>query len=426
MNAKIQAAYPDDRQYQKVARTIGQQLLKEAIWSGDCCTWTGDDMDQIEGKWKVVHKIVDPYQYSGLSGIARFLLELWKVTQDARYRNTIIACLKQTVRQLHKTEHMTPGLYNGVSGVIIVLLDAGRELDLPELTEAGLQLFNQTRDKFDIELPDSYDIIDGLAGILLGALYLEKQHQLDTFDISQSVAERIIADAVNDHSGSAWPVPGEGESLSGFAHGASGIAHALMAFDNRSQYQLARETALEAIRFENSLFEAEQNNWASSASLHSSCGDQSIKHQLNWCHGAAGIGLSRLHLYQMTGSDSFLADAGAAIQACDQYITLWKADQKNYQDNLSICHGYGSMAELFLYAYKVLGNEYYLDRAALLATRGLKARNGKFWPVGIPGGRETPGLMTGLAGIGWWYLMLSAPHNLSPLGLPCLTDQSKI
>jgi len=293
MNAQLQPACPDHQRYRETAIRIGRQLIDEAVWSGDCCTWTGDDMEQVEGKWKVVHQTVDPYQYSGLSGIACFLLELWQITQHEPCRETTIACLKQAVRQIHTAEHISPGLYNGTTGTIITLLEAGHVLSSPELSEAGLQLFDLTRNRLDSELPESYDIIDGLAGILLGLLHLEDRYRLDTLALSTAMAERIIAAATRSNNGCAWPVPGENESLTGFAHGASGIAHALMTYHSRTRHRPARETALGAIRFENSLYEPEQNNWASCASLHSDHTGQPVKHHLNWCHGAAGSAGSR-------------------------------------------------------------------------------------------------------------------------------------
>lgn len=420
MNAQMQPSSYNSQQFKSISIKISEQLLDEAIWSGEYCTWTGDDMDLIENEWKIVHKTVDSYLYSGLTGIASFLLKVWEETQDERYKKTIIACLKQVIKQGGKTEYKSVGLYNGLAGVVMVILDAGRILNCKELSSAGLQLYSQLEKQLNNnELPDSYDIIDGLAGILLALVYLNEKHQLKTLNISHLIAEKIIAGAVDNSHGLSWPIQGENEGLTGFAHGVSGIAHALMVFSHRTQHQQAYKASFDAIRFENSLFETQQSNWASCSSVHSGTSEQSIKHQLNWCHGAAGIGLSRLYLYQITANDSFLADAGVAIQACEYYISSWTPQQKNYQDNLSTCHGYGSMAELFIFAYQVLGNQRYLDMASVLAHRGLEARRGKYWPVGVPGARETPGLMTGLSGIGWWYLMLSEPVKMPPSGLPC-------
>ncbi|MDR3531448.1 MAG: lanthionine synthetase LanC family protein, partial [Rhodopila sp.] len=52
-------------------------------------------------------------------------------------------------------------------------------------------------------------------------------------------------------------------------------------------------------------------------------------------------------------------------------------------------------------------------RAYLVGDLGI-ARHGSSsaWPCGVPGGGETPGLLLGLAGIGYFYLRLHSPSEV--------------
>ena len=77
-------------------------------------------------------------------------------------------------------------------------------------------------------------------------------------------------------------------------------------------------------------------------------------------------------------------------------------------DGYSLCHGLGGNAELFIVAADTLGDERYRAVADDIGDRGLQAvhRNRDPWPCGILSGGETPNLMLGTAGIGYFYLRL--------------------
>ncbi|TMD47462.1 MAG: hypothetical protein E6I93_14365 [Chloroflexi bacterium] len=77
--------------------------------------------------------------------------------------------------------------------------------------------------------------------------------------------------------------------------------------------------------------------------------------------------------------------------------------------NYSLCHGLAGNAEALFEGSQVLGQEC-ADGSALafkVANAGIEmyARHSRHWPCGAGGG-ETPSLMLGLAGIGYFYLRL--------------------
>ena len=126
---------------------------------------------------------------------------------------------------------------------------------------------------------------------------------------------------------------------------------------------------------------------------------------LAWCHGAPGIGLSRLRAYQISGDDVYRQEAEVALQTTAQGLQQAILTR---QGNYSLCHGNAGNAELMMYASDVLGNTDYRAIADQVGRQGIEEhqKSGVPWSCGVVGGGETPNLMLGLAGIGYFYLRL--------------------
>jgi lantibiotic biosynthesis protein len=129
-----------------------------------------------------------------------------------------------------------------------------------------------------------------------------------------------------------------------------------------------------------------------------------------WCHGAPGIALSRLRAFQILNDDTCKAEAITALHTTHSAIRRW-LDSGN--ENYSLCHGLAGNAQVLLYGCQVLGDELTGDHelVAEVANAGLEmyGKRGGQWPCGAGSG-ETPNLMLGLAGIGYFYLRLYAPQ----------------
>jgi lantibiotic modifying enzyme len=121
-----------------------------------------------------------------------------------------------------------------------------------------------------------------------------------------------------------------------------------------------------------------------------------------WCHGAPGIGLARLAALDQLG-DTARDEIDIALSATTQF---------GFAMNHSLCHGALGNLELLLTAAQLLGrpgDHDALERATALVVASIEA-NG---PVtGVPLGVETPGFMTGLAGMGYELLRLAEPDNV--------------
>jgi lantibiotic modifying enzyme len=128
-----------------------------------------------------------------------------------------------------------------------------------------------------------------------------------------------------------------------------------------------------------------------------------VGYSLAWCHGAPGIGLSRARAFALTNDETYRREAELALGGTYRPLAMPTA-----ADGYSLCHGLGGNAELFIVAADVLGDERYRAVAEGIGDRGIQsvALNRNPWPCGVVSGGETPNLMLGTAGIGYFYLRL--------------------
>jgi lantibiotic modifying enzyme len=123
-----------------------------------------------------------------------------------------------------------------------------------------------------------------------------------------------------------------------------------------------------------------------------------------WCHGAPGIGLARLSSLALPGVDD--SATRAEIE-----VALQTTHARGCGFNFSLCHGDLGNLELLLHAAEKLdpGWREAVDQMAAIVVEALD-REG--WLCGVPLGVETPGLMTGIAGIGYGLLRLTEPGRV--------------
>ena len=82
--------------------------------------------------------------------------------------------------------------------------------------------------------------------------------------------------------------------------------------------------------------------------------------------------------------------------------------------NYSLCHGLAGDAELFLNWAELTGDSEARSLVETVAVRRIQdfAREHRPWPSGIDGAPESPGLMLGLAGTGYFYLRAARPARM--------------
>ena len=122
-----------------------------------------------------------------------------------------------------------------------------------------------------------------------------------------------------------------------------------------------------------------------------------------WCHGAPGIGFSRLKCLGDLDNPEIREEIDTALRT-----TL----ERGFGDNHSLCHGDLGNLDFILEASRVLDKPL-LDRLVnQLSAMVLESASRYGWLCGVPLNVETPGLMTGLAGIGYGMLRLASPLEI--------------
>ena len=429
--AAVSVEPADPAAFLRAALAIGRRLSQEAIWYRNRCNWLGDGSETDPGAKAsagLVHKALGPELYSGTSGVALFLAELYAATGDPDIRRTALGAIRQALSQvsaLRPPVHL--GLYTGWTGIAFVATRVGALLE-EEATLYGATrrlLATVRKDRQQREL----DLLSGSAGTVAALVALNDDlGQAPLLDFAARLGEELLDSAEKTEHGYSWPsiaFPHQ-RNLTGFSHGTAGMAYALLELSRATGEPRFADAAEQAFRYERHGFDAEARNWPDfrqSAEGGAAKADPP-SFSTSWCHGAPGIALSRLRAYELTRDETRRAEAVVALQTTRRSL---ETSLRSGIWNFSLCHGLAGNAEVLLCGAQVLGKEAAADAALArkVARVGLDmhAARGGEWPCG--NGGQTPGLMVGLAGIGHFYLRLHDPAVPSILLLRRECDSGK-
>ena len=395
----------DHKRLLAAARTVGDRLEGLALRDEHDIAWIG--LTQIgQHRWSLIPLAID--LYDGLSGVALFLAYLGMMTQENRYTTLARTVLMTLRREMEYSQSFLTaiGAFNGWSGLIYVLTHLSVLWDEPALLVESEKLVERL--PMFIERDEHLDISNGTAGCigsLLSLYHCAPSEQI--LEVAIQCGDHLIARAQPLEQGIGWDtrIPAV-KPLTGFSHGAAGIAWALLELAAVTGKERFRTAACAAIAYERSLFSPEAGNWPDLRELKTSRQAEDNGQQrfmTTWCHGAPGIGLARLCSLQHLDDAAIRAEIETALQT-----TL----AQGFGSNHSLCHGDLGNLELLLQASQVLEEPQWhaqVDRIAAIILESI-SRDG--WLCGTPLGVESPGLMTGLAGIGYGLLRLAEPTRV--------------
>ncbi|MEA5601589.1 type 2 lanthipeptide synthetase LanM family protein [Nostoc sp. UHCC 0252] len=393
------------------ARAVGDRLETLALCSEQDATWIGLQLTPQE-TWFLTALNMD--LYNGLSGVTLFLAYLGAVTAEERYTNLAKAALTTIRRQVEENKSFisSVGTFDGWGGIIYTLSHLSTLWNQPTLLTEAEKIVQRLPDL--IEKDEQFDLISGAAGCIGSLITLYRCAPSDrTLAAAIQCGDRLIACAQPMKHGVAWNTKTSTTApLAGFSHGVAGIAWALLELASLTGEQRFQTTALAAIEYERSLFDPEVGNWLDLRNFTA----QVIEKNNNqhtcmtaWCHGASGIGLARLRCLPHLGDRKVRSEINTALKTTIAH---------GFGDNHSLCHGDLGNLELLLQASLTLDDPQWKTQVDRFAAIILESINKHGWLCGVPLEVETPGLMTGLAGIGYELLRLAAPESVpSVLGL---------
>jgi type 2 lantibiotic biosynthesis protein LanM len=395
------------------ARAIGDRLAVLASVSGGRAGWNGL---VLAGRNDWLVRPSGSNLYDGTAGIVLFLAYLAAVTDEERYRDLArfgAASLYDGYLHIADTRPEI-GLFNGRGGLIYLcthlatLWDDDRYLDLAYSAVDDLQEH--------VGQDQNYDIISGAAGCIGSLLALWRAAPSDALlRTAVRCGDHLLRSARPITGGLGWPSALSEAPLAGFSHGAAGIASALVALTRATTDTRFRQAAVAALGYERGLFDETTRNWADLRTVEGVARNPESTLAV-WCHGAAGVGLSRVAMLRELDDGMVREEITHAAET-----TL----ATGFGDNHSLCHGDLGNLDFIFQAADALDNDAWRERAHDQLRRSLAdiERNG--WRCGIENSAEVPGLMTGLAGIGLGLLRLAEPHRVpsvllasAPAGMP--------
>jgi type 2 lantibiotic biosynthesis protein LanM len=332
--------------------------------------------------------------YDGMPGVTLFLAYLGALSGVERYTalaHAVCATMRRTVQ--NNRDYLTwIGGFVGWGGILYTLTHLAALWRQPQFLDEAQEIVELLPALIDQD--ERLDVVSGAAGCIVPLLNLHAARPCQrTLAAAIQCGDRLIARAQPAGDGLCWPVRDLGP-VAGFSHGAAGIAWALLALFARTGEERFRTAAQGGIVYERGLFCAEAGNWRDLRDL------KHMYFPTLWCHGAPGIGLARLAAVALLQDDDGVrADLAPALQT-----TL----ATGFGFNHSLCHGDLGNLELLLQG----GEPSWRNTANRLAGAILDSARQRGWRCGTPTEVESPGLMTGLAGIGYGLLRLAAPARI--------------
>jgi lantibiotic modifying enzyme len=358
-----------------------------------------------------------PPLYGGVTGVALFLAALQHVTGDDGQRELILQALEPVRRpflqlagdpEAARQVPLNLGGLVGLGGYVYGFLLIGRWLDAPELWEEAASIAALVTPE-RIAADEGLDVLGGCAGAILSLLALDRALQgaspegVAPLERAVACGEHLLERRISaDGQPRAWPVNGQPPGC-GFAHGATGIAYALLRLFERTGETRFRDAAEEGLAFERLFYDPKKGNWRIPGAPEPS------SFLASYCHGAPGIALGRLGMLSLFNGPEDLRELRGALVA---------TARSHEAATDFLCCGDMGKADILLNAHEILGEEPLLGAAERIAARVVaRSRDaGGSYRCFPPGDeRFSPSLFRGTAGIGYALLRLARPSSL-----PCV------
>ena len=338
--------------------------------------------------------------YSGLSGYLLFFGEVERVLQLEKYEEIIVR-LERTIfaalNQSKNKDYVTGGGFSGEVSSLFALTQRLRH-EPGEFARIAcarvLDLIEQNLHRDTV-----YDIIAGSAGIICSLLeYSWWSHDTRAIDLAERCGDHLIANATEQPQGLAWLTLPDCPPLGGFAHGTAGIAYSLFRLFVATGQARFRAAAERALAYDRATYSEALGNWRDLRRWAPS------EDCVAWCHGAVGVGLSRIGLKRLGADDDHLEQEIAQAVCKIVYAQC---------TNHSLCHGgFGSLE--FLSEVKPLVGERTLQQKIddYMEDRLYELKIGGMY---TDSGTETLNLMLGITGVAYTLLRqldASAPSVL--------------
>jgi len=390
------------------AHRIVQQIGRAVRFFDEGVSWDTLAYHAAAQRWQL--EPMTPRFYDGLCGVALFLAAVHNRVGDADSAALARSALGTVVRDAIRPDYVRtlfePGIGAGVgqSSVIYALARSSEFLG-EEVWLDHARRFAEMLDAEQIAADRKFDLISGAAGAVLALLALYRATRLPgALDKAVLCGEHLLEHRSPSPQGPrAWKTLGE-EILTGFSHGAAGIAYALLKLYEATGESSFREAAVEAEAYETSVFLPDVFNWPD---FRTGPTAQGPVHKKSWCHGAPGVALSRLAALPILDTPQVREDICQGLRAT-RLSAMEEPD--------TVCCGVMGRVETLVVAAQGLGDPVYLQEARKMGSTLLRRSQARgHYDLGWEKVPYLASFHQGMSGIGYEFLRLAAPGSLPSL-----------
>jgi hypothetical protein len=361
---------------------------------------------------------------SGVCGIILFLIELNKIRPEPKFQKAILDAGADLINHCRTTSRLHYGFLKGRAGVCYTLIRLSEATGEEKFLKYALELIKNESDNFIKSEFTTNRLYDGLSGLLLVLLCLYNIEQ-DYWIIERVnlCLDRIVSDFIITEQGIIWNKRDRNiKPLNSFLFGSSGVAFTLIQvaefFKDDQLLSMAKSIfAYEDVHWNDGLshwpdFRKEiitGSDYLLHKSRYLSKDFDFFKIPLNtydFAYGTAGLCLARLPLLNGKDKDK------------DHFSRLIVNGLSKIQDfkteNLSFVNGISGFGSLYLEASKYLSikpyNKKILEIADILINKEVSFQD--------------ISLFYGVTGIGYFLLQLSQPEDFASVLFPII-DRKK-
>ena len=413
------------------ATAVGEWLVSQARPRDSRTTWYVYEHVPGSRPTRRERRLAGGSLYRGTAGIGLFLSELGRVCGRAEFLDVARGAIWHAIGEKMDRNHLRPSFYSGETGTVFAAATYLRCHEDKTLQSEALALLEALMNSAHVG--DAFDLIGGAAGTIVGLL-----GSMDVFGCDfilpfcERLGEHLIDTAHVEPQGLSWGKgPARGANLCGLGHGAAGVGWALLELYQHTGRTCFRVAAEEAFAYEESHFDGVVENWPDFRNLDLT--DLQFEARLDeldemvergepvplyerrfmtaWCHGAAGIGLSRVRAHELLGGARYRSSIDSALRSTIRTLVP--------RANDSLCHGLIGNAMAALAMARRLGRkqaEYRILSLMRFVSRSVQEAGGRWIPGGAERGQADPTLMLGEAGVG--LALLSLEHDVASALLP--------
>lgn len=404
---ELQKCGHDKSKLLMAAITIASMIENKVFFKDGCLNLVCKSRSQIDGHYQVLP--LNSNIYDGYGGIIVFLETLSKLTHMRKYAelsNGLFDSLKKItieyIQDIHSYD-VNLSAMTGIMGTLYIMeLFPDRFFDSELYTLVVKFVINN--------LPNikSCDFLSGIIGVLSFTLNANKMNSTNKDCIIRLCLDLLNKEKHEKADGCVyWSyLDGYADSrkeleLGGFAHGSSSAAAILYEAYEFTKNDYILSLAQKTLQHDRSFFSSEINGWIDGRNTGQKLDGGS------WCHGAAGVAVSRLLLYSHISNDGLILN-----ELEMSFIQM----QKVMGGNICICHGMAGNLEVMYCISNIINNKSYTTTVNnWLYTLADRVLHNEPLICGDDSDRELYGLFMGLSGLGYQFLRFYDWKNIPSL-----------